>query len=1622
MQTGTNSGANVSVDAGNGNDYILNYNGGVDTTLLGGDGADTISNYGVGGMKIDGGAGNDSIVFYNNWYNTTSISGGAGNDTINVGNNANNSYTATINAGAGNDKISLRSDAAKSLIEYKSGEGNDSITGFTVNSTLKIGNGTTDTYSKDTVGANVLVTVGSGVITLSGTASLATLNIAGTEFRFTEGNDTYNNTVSGVTLAALGGADRVTNSGANVSLDAGTGNDYVYNSGRYSTILGGNDADTVYNNNGDYSSIDLGSGNDSIYAYDNDYVTVNAGAGTDTISGTYYGSKLYGGEGNDSISGSFYWNSTVSGGDGSDTINVTYGNASVDGGAGNDRISLGANDIYYAKTVSGGTGDDTIYGNSNATVGNMYKYTSGDGNDLMYYFKTTDTLQIGNGGTSDTYSKATVGSDVFVSVGNGVITLSGVASLATLNIAGTEVVTDEGAYINNTVSGTLITATNYDDTIENYGSGVTINALGGHDSIYNEGETVSIVGGNGNDSVYNWNSKVTVNGGTGEDIVENYVESVLVDTGADNDTIYNYRGTFITLKSGLGNDTIHNSFATRISMDGGDGNDSIYGNNDYATVSAGAGNDTITGNHWRSKLSGDEEDDLISITSYWYNTLSGGDGNDTIIAKGNEHSVSGGAGADKISLSGDNVTVSGGTGDDTIYGNTKNTHLYQYAKGDGNDIIYNWSSNDTLTITGGTGEKSTVGNDVLVSVAGSGVITLVGAKGKTVNVYPTSGPAPTVAPAVSQQEVIKKFMKSLDTTTYSGVAALDQAVSVASGGYFKDATSAINKMVEDCSVTGNADTFLKTYCGIDLSNEDTGAITGADAGGSTVKTKNSIVPEEGSLNSFTGNSFTTNGLAVELATLDANVNPTVVTYNDLQNSTQKYIWKALNTWWAGNSLDLIEESYGNNFGFTSNSSATVKKMYFAFINDNNNTLATTWHWRDPAIGRATQLAMTVNMKYYNSLIEGDIDGKSTAAGATYLDRVLAHEMTHAVMAANITYFSNLPQFIKEGSAELTHGIDDERGNVIAYLAGNSTTLRSSVSLTDTGTGMTYAYAGGYMFLRYLAKQASEHYPTTSGYASSAASRSVSGTTGESSSVSISGSLLTILKDFAEDMLDLTTYASTVKNVDATELTRGIMIVGNKNANSISAGAGDDSLFGNTGNDTVLGGDGNDYISGDAGDDKLYGNAGNDTIAGGTGTDSLTGGDGKDVFVHVADNDVIIDYTEGKDKIKLAEEYASVTSASLKGNDVVLTVGLGTITVKDGKGKNLTIVDYDGKETSSVYGASDTEEFDNSSASKVTLSSGILIGDASSRTKAIRIMGNTLDNSILGSSGKDTLYGKNGDDYIDGGKGNDKLYGQNGADTLWGGAGNDMLEGGAGADLFVYTAGKDVITDYAKGDKISVSADVTASSIKGSDATFTIGSGTLTVKNGFGKEIVFIDAEGDEQTIVGGAYLSTDSMKAAVTLSAAWREVGDASRRTLAIKLTGNASDNTLLGGSGKDTLYGKDGDDYIDGGKGNDKLYGQNGADTLWGGVGNDTLAGGAGSDTFLYNNGEGKDVITDFGNDDFLQIMGTFSGTYNKSKNTIAFKVGTTASAITLKNFTATTFNINSDDYRISGTKLVKK
>ena len=319
---------------------------------------------------------------------------------------------------------------------------------------------------------------------------------------------------------------------------------------------------------------------------------------------------------------------------------------------------------------------------------------------------------------------------------------------------------------------------------------------------------------------------------------------------------------------------------------------------------------------------------------------------------------------------------------------------------------------------------------------------------------------------------------------------------------------------------------------------------------------------------------------------------------------------------------------------------------------------------------------------------------------------------------------------------------------------------------------------------------------------------------------------------------------------------------------------------------------------------------------------------------------------------------------------------------------------------------------------------IKTANASSRTSAIRIVGNAFNNSIVGGSKNDSLYGGNGDDYLSGGKGNDKIYGQNGADSLLGGSGNDTLTGGKGNDIFIYNAGNDIIADYTVGqDKIQIaSGKISKTSLSGSDVLFTIGKGSLTVKNAKGKTISLIDS-------------LTNSNKASVTIGADMGAV-DASARTKAILITGNALANTICGGTKNDSIFGAAGNDSILGNAGNDKLYGDagndiiyggKGNDSLWGGVGNDSLWGDAGNDTFFYTANEGTDKIFDYVTGDMLKILNADGSddSFKSSKfsgGDLTLTINGGGKIIFDDVASNTKFNINGSSYSISGSKLLKK
>ncbi|MFC0384411.1 SdrD B-like domain-containing protein [Muricoccus vinaceus] len=191
--------------------------------------------------------------------------------------------------------------------------------------------------------------------------------------------------------------------------------------------------------------------------------------------------------------------------------------------------------------------------------------------------------------------------------------------------------------------------------------------------------------------------------------------------------------------------------------------------------------------------------------------------------------------------------------------------------------------------------------------------------------------------------------------------------------------------------------------------------------------------------------------------------------------------------------------------------------------------------------------------------------------------------------------------------------------------------------------------------------------------------------------------------------------------------------------------------------------------------------------------------------------------------------------------------------------------------------------------------------------------------VYGEGGNDNLHGLGGNDTLFGGEGDDALNGHDGNDTLSGGNGNDNVQGQVGDDLILGGAGDDI----GEG-----------------------GNGNDTLMAGAGADNM--QGEGGDDSLFGGAG-------------------GDL--------LTGNEGNDVVAGGSGNDSLVGADGTDLIIGGRDGGRMA-LDAEGNLAGIVFGDELQGNGGADAFVWQAGDGVDMIFDLNpaEGDTLTIYG-YSG-----------------------------------------------
>ncbi len=429
---------------------------------------------------------------------------------------------------------------------------------------------------------------------------------------------------------------------------------------------------------------------------------------------------------------------------------------------------------------------------------------------------------------------------------------------------------------------------------------------------------------------------------------------------------------------------------------------------------------------------------------------------------------------------------------------------------------------------------------------------------------------------------------------------------------------------------------------------------------------------------------------------------------------------------------------------------------------------------------------------------------------------------------------------------------------------------------------------------------------------------------------------------------------------------------------------DDDLLGTSGADTFFGGLGNDILTGDGGNDTYVFNVGDgqDTVEdnGSSGTDELVfndrnladatfsndpgsntytitfaNGDNVQVINGINDSGDSIERVVFDDRTLTEAEVRQILldTQSTDGDDLIVgtsgaeTVdgGLGNDELRGGDGSDSYIFEIgDGQDLVDDDGRSDTDElvFLGRDLAEATITDlrveddGVLeytISFANGDSVEVnRAIGSTADAIEWLVFDDQTLQGQALIDYIiatQATDGDDAIQGSLRNDTIDGGTGDDVLSGGDGSDTYVFEIGdgQDIVDDDGRSDTDALQfvgrnfADATFTDIRRED------DGTLEYTISF--------ANGDSVEVNRAISSTSDQIERLIFEN---------------ITLTGTDLYNAVIASQITE---------------GDDTVLGTLAANTLEGGTGNDTLSGGDGSDSYVFNVGDGQDIVDDQGNRD---------------------------------------------------------
>jgi flagellin len=176
-------------------------------------------------------------------------------------------------------------------------------------------------------------------------------------------------------------------------------------------------------------------------------------------------------------------------------------------------------------------------------------------------------------------------------------------------------------------------------------------------------------------------------------------------------------------------------------------------------------------------------------------------------------------------------------------------------------------------------------------------------------------------------------------------------------------------------------------------------------------------------------------------------------YSVLGDLDQRAVLNSLKGFWISEGEQRVYDAYGLRAGGS--------ELEITFSDDASSTaLASVSYTGADGGGRVLNQVLNVNLAYF--------DASTLPNGGTnpaqYTDRVIAHEMAHAVMGRTMNFAAGLTSWFTEGAAEAVHGADERLAGDTA--GGTDVTAMLAAYNADDVSGSA-GYSAGFAAVRYM---------------------------------------------------------------------------------------------------------------------------------------------------------------------------------------------------------------------------------------------------------------------------------------------------------------------------------------------------------------------------------------------------------------------------------------------------------------------------------------------------------------------------------------------------------------------------